>query len=447
MAVDHYIEDEKNRVAVDVSIEGKSGEFDFNTLKTGGIIKQRQRDKFTVRLKCPGGRVPLEKLPKIVEVAKRYGGDYLHLSFRQSVEIPYVDYRDIGKIQKELGEVGQEIASCGPRVRVPTACSGCEYNPNGLMDTQVAAGRVSEKFFGSGHLAHKFKISFSGCAIDCARTNEMDLGFQGAVKPKWEQPPCTGCKLCAHACLEGAIESDPDTGQPIYDAQKCLYCGDCIRACPTESWQAETQGWMVRCSGKHGRHPVHGQVIAEFLPDEKVEEVVEAVLAWYEKNGAGKGRTRISTLLLEEDVWRDFLSEIGPALGAWAVENPPSPRPNEIHFVSPPAGLPPAESAPPPLAAAAKPPRETRVEPQPVQAGTKAEVKVDREVDFVGVACPLNYVKTKMLLDQLGSGHVLSIRLDEAGARSVPQSAGQDGHKVLSVEQQGNQWRVLIRKT
>ncbi|MCK5557539.1 MAG: 4Fe-4S binding protein [Candidatus Hydrogenedentes bacterium] len=335
MAVDHYIEDASDRVAVDVEVEGKKGELDFNTLKTGGIIKQRQKDKFTVRLKCPGGRVPLEKLEKIVEVAQRYGGDYVHLSLRQSIEIPYVDYRDIGKIQKELAEVDQEIASCGPRVRVPTACSGCEYNPNGLMNTQRMAEQVCEKFFGTGNLAHKFKISFSGCPIDCTRTNGMDLGFQGAVKPKWDQESCIGCRICAQACVEDAIEADEETGEPIYHPEKCLDCGDCIRACPTESWQAEATGWIVRCGGKHGRHPMHGQKIAEFLPDDRVEKVIEAVLGWYEKNGEGKGRTRIGALLMDEGVWTKFLENIRPVLGEWAIENPPPPRRNEIHFTSP----------------------------------------------------------------------------------------------------------------
>lgn len=334
MPPDHFIEDQKDRVPVDVEIEGRRGEFDFNTLKTGGIIKQRQRDRFTVRLMCPGGRVPLSKLERIVEVAKRYGGDYVHLSFRQSVEIPYVDYRDIGKVREELAEVDQAIASCGPRVRVPTACSGCEYNPNGLMDTQAAASRVCDRFFGTGQLAHKFKISFSGCPIDCARTSEMDLGFQGAVRPRWDQETCIGCRICAEACREGAIEAHPETGEPIYHADKCLYCGDCIRACPTNSWQADVTGWIVRVGGKHGRHPTHGQPIARFLPDDRVERVIAAVLAWYEKNGAGKGRTRIGTLLLDREVWRGFLAELRPVLGEWAIEDPPPPRPNEIHFDS-----------------------------------------------------------------------------------------------------------------
>jgi len=329
---DRHIEDRENKVAVDIAVDGKTGTLDFTTLKTGGIIKQRQKNKFTVRLKCPGGRVPLKKLAKIVEVARKYAGDYVHISVRQSIELPYVSFENFGRIKEELAEVGQEIASCGPRVRVPTACSGCEYNPNGLTDTQKMATQICERFFAKQPLPHKFKISFSGCPIDCARTNEMDLGFQGAVKPTWEAASCIACRICARACLEGAIESDPDTGQPIYHPEKCLFCGDCIRACPTESWKAEETGWIVRCGGKHGRHPINGQVVGRFVSDERIPLIVEAVLSWYEKNGRDKGRVRLGTLLLDEKLWTDFLEGIQPALGAYAVPNSSPPRRNEIHF-------------------------------------------------------------------------------------------------------------------
>jgi dissimilatory sulfite reductase (desulfoviridin) alpha/beta subunit len=333
MPVDRYIEDAESKALVDADVEGKSGELDFGTLKSGGIIKQRQRELFTVRLKCPGGRVPLDRLAKIAEVARRYGGDYVHLSFRQSIEIPYVNMADVGKVQQELAEVGQEIASCGARVRVPTACSGCEYNPNGLTDTQQMAQAVTQRFFGEWSLAHKFKMSFSGCPIDCARTGEADLGFQGAVRPEWDQAKCIGCRICATACAEGAIDSDPDSGEPIYHPEKCLYCGDCIRSCPTEAWLTGTVGWVVRVGGKHGRHPITAERIAEFITDEGVGEVIEAVLTWYTAAAEGKGRTRIGELLRDPAVWADFLRAMEPVVGEAAMAAPPPPRRNEIHAV------------------------------------------------------------------------------------------------------------------
>ncbi|RJP23896.1 MAG: sulfite reductase [Candidatus Abyssobacteria bacterium SURF_5] len=332
MSTDKHIEDQTARVPVEIEVEGKKGSLDFNTLKSGGIIKQRQKDLFTVRLQCPGGRVPLDRLEKAFEVARRYGGDYVHLSFRQSLEIPYVNYRDLGNVRDELAKAGQHIASCGARVRVPTACSGCEYNPNGLTDTQAMAREISDRFFGKGSLAHKFKISFSGCPIDCARTNEMELGFQGAVEPRWEESACQACGVCIEACREQALVCDEQSGHPRYIPEGCLYCGDCIRTCPFDAWHAKRVGWIVRCGGKHGRHPVNGQIIARFLPDERVAPLIGAALKWYEQFGENRGRVRLGDFLKDKETWRDFLRHIRHELGDWAAKNPPPPQPNEIHF-------------------------------------------------------------------------------------------------------------------
>ncbi|MDO8745415.1 MAG: 4Fe-4S binding protein [Candidatus Brocadiaceae bacterium] len=267
---------------------------DLNELKSGGFIKQNQKDLFTVRLKVPGGRITPEKLTKVAEVAKKYSRmGYCHLSFRQSVEIIGVHIDDFDAVVKELATVGQKIASCGPRVRVPTACGGCEYNPNGIMDAQSKSLEVDEKHFGTP-CHHKFKMSFSGCPIDCARTSEMDLGFQGVVYPVWSKDLCTGCTLCAKACQEGAIVSDKE-GRPVFDESKCVYCGDCIRACPTDAWKDKKKGWMVRTGGKHGRHPRVADLVANFLPDSKVNDFISATLKWYKENG--KTKERIGTVI------------------------------------------------------------------------------------------------------------------------------------------------------
>lgn len=329
--VDKFIEDKGNKIVVDTKIERKTGEIDFNTLKSGGLIKQRQKDMFTVRLRCPGGRVPLSKLKKVLEVAEKYAGDYVHLSFRQSLELPYVDYHNFKAIYEELAEKDQKVASCGPRVRVPTACSGCEYNPNGLMDTQKMVRLVDERFFGQ-ELPHKFKISFSGCPIDCARTSGNDLGFQGAVKPEWDEESCTGCRICSKACKEGAIESDKETGKPIFNPEKCLYCGDCIRACPTDSWHEKIKGWIVRVGGRHGRHPIMGYKIAEFIADEDVPKFIETIAGWYKENGAQYGRTRLGVILQIPEKWGGFVNTLRETFGNKIKENLMPPSKNEIHF-------------------------------------------------------------------------------------------------------------------
>ncbi len=332
ITVDHHIQDKKHSVEVETEVEGRKGVMDFNKLKSGGFIKQRQKDLFTVRLRCPGGRVPVEKLKKAAEVASRYGGDYVHFSFRQSLEIPYVSFKDFPAIVEELETVGQKVASCGARVRVPTACGGCEYNPNGLTDTQAMALMVNEKFFGA-ELNHKFKISFSGCPIDCARTNEMDLGFQGAVEPRWEEDKCTGCTICASACREGAIRSDEE-GKPIFDPDKCLYCADCIRACPTEAWVESRRGHMVRIGGKHGRHPLNGQVAAAFVPDELVPEIIQKTLDWYKERAEGKGRVRIGDIIREAGI-EDYLNYMKDVISPYRSATAAEPEPIELHNYRP----------------------------------------------------------------------------------------------------------------
>jgi sulfite reductase (ferredoxin) len=85
-------------------------------------------------------------------------------------------------------------------------------------------------------------------------------------------------------------------------------------------------------------------------------------------------------------------------------------------------------------------------EPKETGGVTLRDGKIDREADFRGVVCPLNYVKTKLLLGQMKKGQVLSVLLDEAGGKSVPRSAEKDGHQILAEEREGDTWRVIIRK-
>lgn len=304
--------------------EAQQVRLDLNELKSGGFIKQTQRDLFTVRLRCPGGRVDAAKLSKAAELARKYGRGEVHLSVRQSIEIPYVHYQHLEELAREVKEVDWSVASCGPRVRVPTACAGCSYNPNALVDTQGLCREVDRRFFGTPTGHGKFKMSLSGCPIDCFRTREMDLGFQGIVEPLALPERCTACGLCLKACEDGALkmsssgEGEPCEGPPVRDPARCTLCGDCIKVCPFDAIVPGKLGWLIRVGGKHGKHPLFAYEVAQFVSDEGVLALIERTLSWYRENGRGK--ERIGTTLGRLGLAK-YLIEVVHPLGLEVIES------------------------------------------------------------------------------------------------------------------------------
>lgn len=59
----------------------------------------------------------------------------------------------------------------------------------------------------------------------------------------------------------------------------------------------------------------------------------------------------------------------------------------------------------------------------------------DREIDITGDLCPMTFVRTRLALDRMTPGQVLSVRLrGEEPYRNVPRTATEQGHRVLSLE-------------
>ena len=272
---------------------------DLKNLKSGGFIKERGKDLFTIRLRVPGGRMAVSRLKKIAEVAETFGGEFVHLSVRQSIELININFKDFDAVVEELGEADQKVASCGARIRVPIACGGCEYNPNGLVDTQRSALEVDQKLFGTETGHHKFKVGFAGCPFDCPKSAINDVGFQGAIWPELHSDACISCGLCAKSCTEGAITLGEDR-KPLFHPENCVYCGDCVKVCPSEAWKTAKKGYTVRIGGKWGRHPLVGTLFATFLPEERVVEFIAEVLAWYKEKAEGKGRIRLGDVIIKE---------------------------------------------------------------------------------------------------------------------------------------------------
>ena len=71
----------------------------------------------------------------------------------------------------------------------------------------------------------------------------------------------------------------------------------------------------------------------------------------------------------------------------------------------------------------------------------------DEELDLRGIICPYNFVKTKLKLDTMTTGGILSVLLDNGEPiRNVPQSIRNEGHVILKEEDLGTTHRVWIQK-
>jgi sulfite reductase (ferredoxin) len=67
--------------------------------------------------------------------------------------------------------------------------------------------------------------------------------------------------------------------------------------------------------------------------------------------------------------------------------------------------------------------------------------------DLRGVACPMNFVKTKVELSRMQVGDFLKILLDDGEpVDNVPRSVKTEGHEIISQERQGAYWQVVIEK-
>lgn len=68
-------------------------------------------------------------------------------------------------------------------------------------------------------------------------------------------------------------------------------------------------------------------------------------------------------------------------------------------------------------------------------------------LDLKGTPCPINYVKTKLVLENLDSGDTLEVLLDEGEPMdNVPKSLENDGHQIVKIEKQDGFYKVLVKK-
>lgn len=76
------------------------------------------------------------------------------------------------------------------------------------------------------------------------------------------------------------------------------------------------------------------------------------------------------------------------------------------------------------------------------------EFNITKRIDLHGVICPMNFVKTKVALENINSGEILEVILDEGEAMlNVPRSLKEEGHKILKViPAEDGMYKIIVEK-
>ena len=133
------------------------------------------------RIKIPFGGLNPDQMDVLADLAEEYADGVLHVTTRQDFQYHFVHIDDTPAIMRRLGAVGITTReACGNSIRNVTACPLAGVCKTEAFDV-IPYARATAKFM-LGHpdaqnFGRKFKIAFSGCRQEaCGLVNMHDMG-------------------------------------------------------------------------------------------------------------------------------------------------------------------------------------------------------------------------------------------------------------------------------
>ena len=214
------------------------------------------------RIKVPYGRLTCDQLDVLADVAEEYSDRILHVTTRQDFQLHFVHIEDTPDMHRRLASVGITTReACGNTVRNVTQCPYAGVCNEEKFDVTPYAHALT--FFLLGHddtqdFGRKFKVAFSGCKENaCGVTNFHDLGAIARTR--------------------------------VIDGER-------------------KRGFELVMGGGLGAVPQNAQLFDEFLPEEELLPIAQAMCRVFSKHGERANRARarfkfvVKKLGLEETV-------------------------------------------------------------------------------------------------------------------------------------------------
>ncbi len=198
------------------------------------------------RIKIPYGGMTAEQLEVLSELADEYADGILHITTRQDIQLHYVHIEDTPDLMRRLAAVGittQE--ACGNSVRNITACTLAGVCHDETFDVSPYADAMTQFLLGHDDVqdfGRKFKVAFSGCeGHACGLVKMHDLGLLAQTRK-----------------VDGKTK----------------------------------RGFMVFVGGGLGTVPHQAKVLADFVSEEQLLPLTQAIARVFARLGEKKNRNR-----------------------------------------------------------------------------------------------------------------------------------------------------------
>jgi sulfite reductase beta subunit-like hemoprotein len=244
-----------------------------------GVYAQRQDGLCMVRTKLPGGKLSPRQLVGFAEAVEHSSdSEVVHISTRQNIQFHHVPLANTPALLEHLALFGIGSREAGGNtVRNITACPLAGVCPQEHVDVTPYLQRVARYFVRhplTQSLPRKFKMSFSGCATDCAQGMIHDLAVIATRGPNNEQ------------------------------------------------------GFQIRVGGGLGAKPVKSVLLTEFVTEAELIPAIEAVLRLHDRHSdrTRKAKSRIKFLIERfgaEDFRAKFVEEFARTNSAFDPASQP----------------------------------------------------------------------------------------------------------------------------
>lgn len=206
------------------------------------------------RIKVPYGGLSPEQLEVIADLAEEYSDSILHVTTRQDFQLHYIHIEDTPDLMRRLAAVGITTReACGNSVRNITACPLAGVCHTESFDVTPYSHALFEYLLGHDDVqdfGRKFKPAFSGCEHEaCGLVKMHDIGYLAQTKE-----------------IDGQVK----------------------------------RGFKIYVGGGLGTVTHIAKVLSDFVPEEELLPVTQAVCKVFTRLGEKRNRNRARIKFLVE---------------------------------------------------------------------------------------------------------------------------------------------------